>query len=354
MRIWPLALLATALGCKDEQLAPYAAALEAYDEGRAALDNGDAPAAAAAFARAAAADPDSVSLPAWQAEALATAGDLDGALAVLDAAVSHSPEEGTIRYNRAALRARGGDLDGAIEDLQILYALGLSSPEEAGDDPDFAALAADPETQRWASPPKVAVSVAGEAGAVLLGGSYTLELIIASRRGVPLVFTDQGQAPGLLKHLRTVEDIEDGSSRAALRRIQVDFRAVSAGQASLGPWLVAAGPASSTSGAAPVEVLALQGPTAAGEADEAGAVGSVEALFLGRDPPWAGRVDGRVLVVTRGGQRATVTPADPQPVALELRRSGQTEQVGQLHRVGGPVQVRIQDGPEVLLDQTVP
>ena len=164
-----IALALLLLGCADPALARYREALDAYGEGRAALAAGKTADAAAAFGRVAERDPDSATAVGWRAWALDQGGDDAGALAVLDEGLARFPSDPNLRYNRAALRARSGALDGAAEDLRVLYASGALDPAEAGDDPDFAALARDPATVALAPPPAVEVSAHGEAGAVLLG-----------------------------------------------------------------------------------------------------------------------------------------------------------------------------------------
>lgn len=353
-----IALALALLGCADPALSRYRDALDAYDAGREALSAGRAEEAAADFRRAAALDPDSATALAWQAWALDQAGKGSEALGVLDEALARFPADPTLRYNRAALRARAGALDGAAEDLRVLYAAGALDPVVAGEDPDFAALAGDPETVALAPPPAVEVQVAPSAGPVLIGDTTTLELSLRSRADELLSFTDQGAAPGLLRHTRTVEDLLEPEGRIQPRTLSLSFKAVTAGEGALGPWLVRAGSASGEVPASPVSVLALPGRAPAAPGVEGGALRSVEALFQGREPPWAGRDRGEVLVIFPPGASVEVTAtdgaADPAPVALELRRLGQTELQGELHHLTGPAHVRVTRRGQPLLDGDVP
>lgn len=350
MILWMLSL-----GCRDPQLAPLKDALDAYDAGRAALAAGDAPAAAQAFGRAVAADPQSPSLPAWQAWAQEKTGDEAGARRTLEQALGRFPEDTTLRYNHAALLARAGELEAAADDLRQLYAAGAIEPEEVGEDPDFQAFAEDPELAPLAPPPAVVVSVQGESGAILLGELYTLDLSILSRAHVPISLSDLGEPTGLLRHVRTVEDLAPAEGSHQGRTLSVSWRAVSAGEATLGPWLVDAGGTSTITDKAAVRVVAVPGRSG-GVAEEAGSVYAVSALVEGRTAPWAGRAHGGVLVLSPPGARAEVEAEnpDPDPVQLELRDNGQTSVAGQLYRIPGPARVRVRVGESTLLDQDIP
>ena len=98
--------------------------------------------------------------------------------------------------------------------------------------------------------------------------------------------------------------------------------------------------------------------SAAPAGEEGAAVRSVQALFQGREPPWAGRDRRDVLVILPPGASAEVSAADgaqdPAPVALELRRLGQTELQGELHHIRGPAHVKVSQRGRVLLDVSVP
>lgn len=351
-----LALLG--LGCRDTAFSRYEQALRVWDEGRAAYERGEHAAAAEAFARLGELDPDSPAAPAWRAWALDRAGDPEGALAALDEALKRFPDDATLRYNRAALRARQGQVARAAEDLRVLYAAGAVEPVDVGMDPDFAAVAADPATAALAPPPAVELALRGEEGAVLLGDRASLELEITALEGRPVSITDMSAPSGLLRHLRTVEDIQPPEGRLVHRTLSTTWRAVAAGEATLGPWLVAAGGVSAVSERVPLTVLAMPGRAAGGEADEEGALRSVEALFAGHEAPWAGRDANGVLVLLPPGGRAQVRgadgSADPEPVQLELRRAGQTEAQGELHRVSAEATVEITRSGQVVLATRVP
>lgn len=349
LALWPALLPA----CGDPALDAHREAIKAYDAGRAALES-DPAAAATRFAEAAARDPDAPELLAWQAEALSRAGDLAGAEQVLATGLVRFPDAADLAYNRAALLARLGRLDEAAALLGALYAAGAAEPAEAGEDPDFAALAADPRYASYAPPPQVEVHAVGEAGPVLLGEEWTLELEILARAGELLTFTELGEPTGLLRHQRTVEDLSPPEGRRQRRTLTVTWRAVAPGQRALGPWLVAAGGQSAVVGPLAVEVVALPGREP-GEPDELGSLFSVEAALAGPPPPWAGRLLGRLAVRLPPDAAVEVEPQPPRPpVQLELRRGGQTEQIAWLYADAGPSRVRVTRGPTELLSAEVP
>lgn len=342
------------MGCGDAELEGYRASLSAYDRGRAALEAARPAEAANLFAEAATFDPASPELPVWQARALVEAGDPAGAEGVLAAALERFPDEVTARYNHAAVLSRLGELDAAAEELSRLYASGAVEPAEVGEDPDFAALAADPRYQQLAPPQRVAVALVGEPGAVLLGEDWTLEIEVRSRQGELLAFSDLGETTGLLRHVRTVEDLDPVGGREQRRTLTVTWKAVAPGLRTLGPWLVAAGGQSTVTGTVPVEVLALPG-RAPGVPDEAGSVFSVESALAGTTAPWAGRLLGRLAVRLPPDATATLAPAPAEPpTRLELRRAGQTEQLALLYRDAAATQVTIRRGPAALLQADVP
>ncbi|MBK9646397.1 MAG: hypothetical protein IPO67_14795 [Deltaproteobacteria bacterium] len=71
MRFFPLALALLCAACEEPRFGGLAQALAEHDRGRALLDAGDAPGAAAAFAQAITLDPTSADLELWRGRALA-------------------------------------------------------------------------------------------------------------------------------------------------------------------------------------------------------------------------------------------------------------------------------------------
>lgn len=318
----------------DPELDPFRDALSAYDAGRAALDEGDHAGAIAAFDEAAAADPASPSLQVWRAQAREAAGQEVEALAVYEEAIARFPRHVALRYNRASLAARRGDVDRAAKDLRFLYARDLLDPMEVGEDPDFAALVEDPDTTLLVPRPQVWLDPKVEEGAVILGASWTLQITVETPRGPAPSITDMGQAPGLLRHLRTVEDVLEIGPRTERRQLLVEFLAVAPGKGSLGPWLVAAGGTSALTDRFPVEVVALPGRGAQPEPREA-AAHLPSTLLAGLSAPHAGRLEVGPVAMGEAGDvlrclDADAVPVEILPVELELREAGQVQWLARL------------------------
>jgi len=112
-------------------------ALDAWEEGEAALAAGRASDAREAFGRGLEARPSDPILLAWRAQAEASDGDLEGAVATLDAVLEAQGDFAEARYHRAALLARIGRPEEAGPDLRRAIEDGASSARQARADPDF-------------------------------------------------------------------------------------------------------------------------------------------------------------------------------------------------------------------------
>jgi hypothetical protein len=336
----------------------YERALRAYDEGRAALDRNEPQEGVRAFERARAADPDSPILVAWLAKALVADGQIDRALAVLDEGTRRHPEDATIHYNRAAILAGQGRSDDAAAELRALVGKGRVTTLDVQDDPDFAPLRRDSRFLDLFPSEQVKVEIHGEAGAVLVGEAFTMRLGIESRAGELLTLTDMGKPSGLLHHQRTVEDVVHRRDGLVDRELEVTWRAVAAGTASIGPWLVAAGGTSALTDDLPVEVKALDGRQTKLAPLEAGAVFSPEAVLAGRPTPWAGRIGQSLVVKLAPGSRHELTwegdvRAQEPPEELVFREAGQPVWTAWAYRGEGAAQVKVTRQKEVLLDAHV-
>jgi hypothetical protein len=347
------------VACATEgEFSHYAEALRAYDEGRAALERNAPDESVAAFERARTADPESPVLVAWLAKALVASGRVDEALAAIDDAERRYPEDTTLHYNRAALLARKGRVDEAAAELRALVSKGNISPLDIQGDGDFALLVDDPRFRDLLPSDQVQVSIRGEAGAVLVGEAFTVRLLVTSRAGQAITFTDMGKPSGLLHHQRTVEDVAPRSDGRVDREIEVTWRAVAPGTASIGPWLVAAGGSSALTDDVAVEVKALADRATKLEPLEDGAVSSPAALLGDRPVPWAGRIGDALLVKVAPGTHHTLTwdggaRASMPPEELVYRESGQPVWTAWAYRGEGSAQVRVERRKEVLLDAHV-
>ncbi len=347
------------VACATEgEFSHYADALRAYDEGRAALERNAPEESVAAFERARAADPESPVLVAWLAKSLVAAGRVDEALAAIDDAERRYPEDTTLHYNRAALLARKGRVDEAVAELRALVAKGQITSLDIQGDADFALLVDDPQFKDLLPSDQVQVSIRGEGGAVLVGEAFTVRLAITSRAGQAITFTDMGKPSGLLHHQRTVEDVAPRKDGLVDREIEVTWRAVAPGTASIGPWLVASGGTSALTDDVAVVVKALGDRPTKLEPLEVNAVSSPATLVGDRPTPWAGRIGDAVVVKVAPGMHHTFTwdgevRAETPPEELVYRESGQPVWTAWAYRGEGEAQVEVERQKEVLLDAHV-
>ena len=343
-------LLGLASGCGgDPLLDPFKRALVEQDAGLAALEAGDLAAASAAFDRAAEEDPASPVLQAWRAHARERAGQEEEALAIYEQAIERFPRDVDLRYNRASLAARRGDVDLAGRDLRFLYARDLLDPMEVGEDPDFASLIEDPDTTQLVPQPQVWVEAKVEEGAVILGGSWALRLTVESPRGPEVEIRDMGKETGLLRHVRTVEDLLDEGSRTSRRTVLAEFTAVSPGKSAVGPWLVTAGATSAMTPSFDVEVVELPGRTSAEASAEARALQLPSLLLVGKEAPYAGTIAaGRVAMGRSGDELVLVGEGSPPGVELQLREKGQVLWVARLWPAATPGRVEVRRRGEVI------
>jgi hypothetical protein len=193
---------------------------------------------------------------------------------------------------------------------------------------------------------------------VLVGEAFTVRLTITSRAGQAIAFTDMGKPSGLLHHQRTVEDVARRTDGLVDRELEVTWRAVAPGTASIGPWLVAAGGTSALTDDVAVDVKALADRATKLEPLEAGAVSSPEALLGDRPTPWAGRIGDALVVKLAPGTHHTFTwdgdvRAGAPPGELVFREAGQPVWTAWAYRGEGEAQVKVERQKEVLLDAHV-
>ena len=252
-----LILLTGLLACSDPDFGHIGDALEAYDRGWLAMQQGDADAAAQAFADAVAFDPDRPVLRAWEAMALVEAGAIDRARSRLNAALTRFPDDAVLRYQRAAARSRLGDLAGSARDLRWLYANEKANPIEVGEDPDFLPLRTDPLYTELVPAPQVEASVTGELGSVLVGDLYTVQFVVTSRTNAAVRIENRGSPMPSMALERLVEDVVYTDPVWTKRRLQADYRALKAGRLAAGPWLVEAAGTSALTERLVVDVVSI-------------------------------------------------------------------------------------------------
>jgi hypothetical protein len=247
------------VACSDPEFGHLGDALEAYDRGWLAMQQGEPIEAVAAFSAAATKDPDRPVLRSWEALALVEAGQRDRALARLNAALTLFPDDGVLRYQRAAVLSQGGNLAGAAKDLRWLYANDQVNPIEVGEDPDFLPLRTEPIYAELVPTAQVEASVTGEDGSVLVGDLYTANFFVTSRTGVPIRIENRGTQTTSLALERLVEDVKYRDDLWTKSHLQAEFRAMAPGRLAAGPWLVEAGGAGTLTERLVVDVVSLPG-----------------------------------------------------------------------------------------------
>lgn len=354
MRAGAAALLAgLALCCADPAYAPRRRALEAYDEGRAALEAGDAAAARLAFSRARGHDPGSPALLLWEARAADAAGDVRAAEALVTEGLHRWPDHTELRWTHAALLARGGRAAEAAAVLRALLAQGLVDPLDLSADADFAALRVDPATAGLFAAAAPQVDLVAEEGAVLVGDPWELELRVVGPAG-PVALRGTPPPPGLELERVVEELLVDG--RRVRRVLRFAWRAVAPMDAPWGPVAVHVGDAAPVPlPVLPVLVRAVGGRVAAGAPVAAPDLPPVPSSLAGPEGVVAGarRIGAFALVIAPPGARIELDGAPPG-AELELRVAGQTAWVGRWWsgRPGG--RFRVLQGEAVLAEGPLP
>lgn len=314
--------------CADEQLAPLKGALVEYEAGRAALAEGDAAAAAEAFAAARKGDPSSAVLALWEAKAHAQAGNLAAAEALATATLKAHPDAGLAWYNRSAWRLRLGRPEEAAADLRRALTLGVRSPYEAAIDPDFAvALGTAPFAELLPPGPAFARSE-GPQGAVFLGSDVLVAVEMIAAPPVVLSLRRSGDDPGCLRLDRVVED-DHRAPGVLARRVELRLRAVAPCTATLHFEVEVTAPTKATVAVPPV-VVVVEAPSSflAGPAAQLPRAVPLPGLLAATDGSWsAGRLGNVVWAVGRVDETPLIGGRAPA-FGLELRVDGETRAAG--------------------------
>jgi hypothetical protein len=349
-------MLLLALSCGDPELEPVADALGAWDRARVALEAGDRDAALRGVREARALDPRSPALAGWEAEVLRQQGDVAAAKTLLDAALLATPDHAELRQQRAWLRMSSGDALGAAEDLAPLVRAGLVDPETLAGDPVYASLADDPTTAWLVPPPRVVAEISTEAGAVLVGETWVLDIVVDVRVGARVEVRRAGPPSGApLRLERVVDDRLESDGRRERRRITWTFRATGPATTALGPWTVSTGRATTTVGPVPVEVAAL------GARQSSGVSWVPESLpvplsLAGEDAELAPLTSaGRSVLPAPPGADVTLEGApEPGVVHAEARAAGQPRWQGPVLPAGTRARAVVRSGARTLFEGTLP
>lgn len=376
-------LLPVLLAACSGDSSPAARALDRWEAGREALEEGSPHQALRHFERARELDPESPALAGWTARALAATGALEEAVAVLDEAVRLGNAPPELVYNRAAYRSRLGREQAALDDLALVLPGRPTWYEQALADPDFQALVAAGRLESFAPASQVEATVQGSVESLLLGDSLDLELDVRASSPVRLDLSwEGGSDAGSWALLRIVDDRSAspggaaspsspraGPSTPAVRRTVVfTIRALSAGEGELGPWrLEARNPHREDRAGVAIDldpvswrVLAPSG----GRPPEGEPVPLSEAFWLPREPllaldvPAATPRDGWLLVRHEPGDRVEVSEEAVwgPPVRLQVREAGETVAHGVAWRwrsAAAGAQIRVRRNGRLRLDARV-
>jgi hypothetical protein len=357
MSLLPLALAWTTWGgCSgaDPDLRAQARSLEAWEEGRAALEAGDAASARDRFHAAHEAWPSPL-LGAWEARALASTGqvgDLEAAVARLEQVLRAKPRFAEARYNRAAYMLRleaiapaPGRIEQAAAELQQALADGEDlAPRAVLQDPDFASVLRHPA---FAFLPREALSLAVHPppDTAFWGAEVPLRIrLLGIVDPHPPVAVSADRAVGPLELVTVVEDTVDTAEGQALE-ITWTWRVIGAGPAVIGPLTVRAGGDTATADVVTVQASAPPDRTAPARTLS---LAIPSELISALEPRAPAIVDGALAVRGRPSDRVEVEPqASPgggPPVRYERREAGVPVDVVWRWPSATPARVRIRDG----------
>lgn len=349
MRFFPLALALLCAACEEPRFGGLAQALAEHDRGRALLDAGDAPGAAAAFAQAITLDPTSAELELWRGRALAASGDLPGAIDATSAALRKRSGDGVALYNRACYRARLGEVENALIDLDAALATGAVSPQHAARDPDLQALRDDPRTADRAPRPTVRCAAELPPEPVFVGAPLTLTVHAAFERGGALDVAELGESAGLFHLGRALEEVE---TEGDLTRVTLSYelRPLAPGRGTLGPLRVTVNELVCEVAAMPFTVLGPEGfvAPALGLGPD---LTPPSALVAGLGLPGFTRRGARVLARAEVGDELVLSPTPGQLTRLELRERGLTRWVGVDAMATDATRVTVRRGGKTLLEE---
>jgi hypothetical protein len=362
-----LVFLGGLFACRSE-FRDEASALQHFDAGRKLLDQDRPTEAASEFAQASRLDPESVSLVAWHARAVALAGDPAQAAALLEPVVKGGKADLACAYNQAAYLAAAGRSDDAMKALEVLLGANPESGSKVLSDPDFDSLHDLPGFVGLLHLPEPTVTMQGEAGRILIGDTYDLSLDAKGPAGTSLDVVWEG--PDLLGFapVRVVDEREIQGD-VQLRHLAFALRATRAGAGELGPWKVSFSAQSVAVSPVPFEVVAPAGmalPDSAtggssGDKSGRGGVPIAQVWLMPRDmladrvAPSA-TIEGDWLVVAGAmGDEVVAGPEGilPGAVQLEVRDDEHTTQRGTAWRLddsGSAVHVRIRHQQSVVLE----
>jgi len=335
----------------DPQLMALQDAVEHWEAGAEAMDDGDGALALQHFRKARQVRPSDSLLGAWEARAMAEQGDVQGAIAVLDEVLGELPAFAEARYNRAAYKARLGDAPGAAADLRRAIEDGACRGRDVLSDPDFAGLLGHPDMAFLPSD-VLQVTVEAPDESAFWGSEVAVVMRIIGAKPGPVAVRAEA-VDGPLSMLSVFEDARD-STEGPYREITWSMRVAGAGPVVMGPFHVSSGDHIQHVEAVRFEAKAPPGKE---EANIELPVSFATVLEVGGQmQPASMRYDGdRLFVKYQAGDRVVLTPPVSPPIRYEYQRGARPEWVvlSFSRDAGFPDSLKIVRQSEVLLDAKV-
>jgi len=320
-------------------------ALDAWEDGKEALEEGVPERAADHFLEALGHQPGDPILVTWHAVALAEGGQREQALTKLEEVLARQPGLHEARYYRANYLAQRGDIEHAAEDLLYLYQRGVLDVPRVRQDATISAFLTHPA---MAFLPKVSLSVTTtmQTQGAFEGTMVPAQLRVESPWQEPIRVT--GSFSGPVEMRSVFERWEQNSGGLALD-LTYRLRVMGKGEVTQGPWSVEQG--TRTEELEAVRFLAV-GRDEDGEAPGQVLQAHTPSFLLTRIGEARARVEGRSVDVRLGGsERVKLDPPsarvpvryvkeDPQGVRVTVERH--------LDLPKGEVKVHVMLGPRVM------
>ena len=224
------------LGCTavDSGLQAQKQALDAWERGERALNEGQAVLAARHFSEARSFQPDDPVLRIWHAEAMAAQGKWGRAVTELGEVLARHPEQHQARYYRALYLAESGDGEEAGRELAWLQSRGELDVQEVRSEIAFAPFL---EQEAWAFLPSESLLVTAElpAQGAFEGTMVTARLLMESPWSTPVQVSGEFVGPVAF---RSVLERDRAHGGGLFREVTYRLRVMGAGTVVQGPWAI--------------------------------------------------------------------------------------------------------------------
>ena len=332
-------------GSVDPALVAQREALDAWEDGKQALEGGMPGLAANHFLNALEHQPGDRVLMTWHAAALAEGGESEAAFTKLDLVLGRHPDLSEARYYRAIYQAQQGDITQAAEDLTYLYQRGVLDVQKVRSEEAFTDFLTHPA---MAFLPEIALSVTAsmQTQGAFEGTMVPVQLRVESPWREPIQVSGGFVGP---VELRSVFERWGEDSGGLSLDLTYRLRVMGKGEVTQGPWTVEQGPRRQ-------EVEAVTFLAVGKDEDREAPVQELEAYtpsaLLARMGEGRARVVGRDVEVRLGGsERAKLEPQSAQVPVRYVKEDPQGVRVTverHLNLPGGEVKVHVMLGPRVM------